>query len=169
MDKISMKRTGRKVQEVRLLLESTDIPSSALPRGDNGEHLFLPTASRVVVRGEDLRIEMILLDPEEWGNNWYVAPDFDDENPPILALNLNKQDIVRLTVGGHPRQKPRAVLVINDPLEVVEALTLTFGSNDSNNPQYPILALVKMLREGLGIPIQEFSHTPQADPDDLPF
>jgi hypothetical protein len=157
------KRTPRmRVSEIRLELEGTDIPHHVLPRGEKGEHLVLPTHARLTLSDEGLLVEMILRDEDD--EYW---PDFDYENPPIVFLQFPKEEILRLIVGGRlygRGSRPTAILVINDPGDVVDSLTLTFGSIDSNNPEYWIKALAKMLRERLGVEIETVT-----EPDDEPY
>ena len=115
---------------------------------------------------------MILLDPQMWGDQFYTAPTFDDENPPILPLNLPKDEIIRLEIGGWTHSfnpDPTAVLVISDPYDVVESLTLTFASMDPHNPGYAIKALGKILRERLGVTVQEIQVAPPSLDQDVPF
>jgi len=97
---------------------------------------------------------------------------FDDQNPPILPLNLPKDEIIRLEVGGWTHSfnpDPTAVLVIRDPYEVVESLSLTFASTDPHNPAYAIKALAKILRERLDVPVQEIQVTPPRLDESVPF
>jgi len=169
MEEMSLRKPRAVLSEVRLRLKETDIPADAVPRGINGERLILPTSARILVRDDTLRIEMIVHDPESWGDQYYEEPDFDDENPPLIVLNLDKDEIVRLIIGDRDyNHKPTAVLVFQDPLDVVESLTLTFASMDPNNPQYAIKALAKMLTDRLGIAIEETNRSTQDDYD-VPF
>src|SRR3989442_5270853 len=126
MQELATRKARATISEVKLELQSTDIPSDALPTGERGERLLLPTPSRLRLTGDGLSIEMIVQDPDTWGNQFYEQPSFDDKNPPIIHLNIHKDEILRLIVGdssyhGHPL----AVLVITDPGEVVESLRLT--------------------------------------------
>jgi len=164
MEELEKRKSRNAFSEVRLEFEKTDIPHHVLPRGEKGEHLILPTHARLLVSNEGLRLEMILRDPQDEDEYW---PDFDYENPPIVFLQLPKEEIIRLIVGGRlygRGSRPTAILVISDPGDVVDSLTLTFGSTDPNNPEYWIKALAKMLRERLGVEIDTVT-----EPDDEPY
>jgi hypothetical protein len=168
MQELATRKARATISEVKLDLQSTDIPSDALPTGERGERLLLPTLSRLRLAGDGLGIEMIVQDPETWGNQFYEQPSFDDENPPIITLNIYKDEILRLIVGDCTyRGHPLAVLVISDPGEVVDSLRLTFASTDPYNADYAIKALVKMLRDRLGVTIEEIQQEPRPPQDDL--
>jgi hypothetical protein len=171
MQELATKKQKAIVSEVRLELQATDIPSYALPRGESGARLVMPTEARLLLRNGALRIEMIVTDPETWGNQFYDQPTFDDENPAIIFLNLDGEDILRLTIGGYTygNRYPTAVLVMKDPSEVEDELSLTFASTDSNNPKYAIKALKKMLQEKLDVTIEEMRHELEEVVDDIPF
>lgn len=172
MQELATRKARATIREVKLELQSTDIPSDALPRGAQGERLLMPTSSRLRLGGDGLSIEMIVQDPETWGNQFYDQPSFDDENPPTIELNLHKDEILRLIVGDSSyRGHPLAVLVITDPGEVMDSLRLTFASTDSNNADYAIKAFVKMLRDRLGVNIEEAQQAPPRPQDDgdIPF
>jgi hypothetical protein len=151
------------ISQVRLRLEKTDVPWDYWPKGEKGERLTFPTSARLSIAEEKLRIEMIVQDPEERNNEYYREPDFDDDAPPIIYLQFPKGEILHLMIGGHlyRGQNPTAVLVIVDPGEVIASLSLTFASYDSNNPRYPVLALAKMLRERLGVTIEDAPPEPE--------
>jgi len=159
------------ISEVKLNLESTNIPWDFIPT--NGDlRLILPTSARLRVVDDVLSIEMIVTDPELWGDQYYEAPSFEDENPPIITLNLHKEEILRLVVGDYNYQHQLiATLIITDPGEVVDSLQLTFASTDSNNPEYAIRALMKMLRHRFDVTIEELQHAPESRRDelDIPF
>ncbi len=166
MEGLEKRKTRDPVSEVRLELEKTDIPHDVLPRGDKGERLILPTHARLLVRDEGLRVEMIVRDPED--EYW---PDFDYENPPIAFIHLPKEEILRLIVGGRLYGRgsyPTAILVISDPGDVVDSLSLTFASTDPNNPEYWTKALAKMLRERLSVEIEAVNEPPDDEPY-IPF
>jgi hypothetical protein len=170
MEELAVRKQRAQISEVRLRLQDTDVPSDALPRGESGERLILPTSAKILLRGESLRLEMIAHDPDGWADQYYEELTFDDENPPVIVLDLNKEDILHLTIGGSDYNRhPTAVLAFCDPLEVVESLTLTFASTDSNNAQYAIKALAKMLRDRLGVVVEDSTHQPQQDGYDTPF
>jgi len=172
MQELAIRKRKAMISEVRLRLLGTDIPADALPRGEKGEYLIIPTDARLLLRNEGIRIEMIVVDPETSGNQFYDRPTFDDENPPIIPLDLDKGDILRLTIGGFTfrNRHPTAVVVINDPGEIVDELRLTFASTDPNNPNYAIKALAKMLGERLGIAIEEMEkHERSVIDNDIPF
>jgi hypothetical protein len=166
MEGLEKRKSRNAFSEVRLELEKTDIPRHVLPRGEKGEHLVLPTNARLLVQHEGLRVEMILREPDD--EYW---PDFDYENPPIVFLHLDKEEILRLIVGGRLYGRgshPTAILVISDPGDVVDSLTLTFASTDPNNPEYWTKALAKMLRERLGVEIEAVVEEPD-DESYIPF
>jgi hypothetical protein len=159
------------ISEVKLNLESTDIPWDFIPT-NGASRLILPTSARLRLVGEVLSIEMIVHDPEAWAEQYYEPPTFDDENPPIITLSLHKEEILRLVVGDYNyRHQPIATLVITDPGEVVDSLQLTFASTDSNNPEYAIRALMKILRHCFDVTIEELQHAPESRRDelDIPF
>lgn len=160
---------------IAMELEKTDIPQGfldALPRtGINREQLILPTSTRVFVTKEGgLGIEMIAHDAEKYCSEYYKPPTFNDVDPPIISLGINKQNILRLVVGGWVLHQwmpyPSAILVISDPLGVTEGFSLTFSSTDRNNPDYWIRALAKLL-QGLGVFIEVNNEIPP-EPD-TPF
>jgi hypothetical protein len=171
MEELAVRRSRLQISEVRLQLFSTDVPSDALPRGQQGERLLLPTSARILVRDDVLRIEMIAHDPDLWGDRYYVEPDFDDANPPIIVLSLNKDEILRVVVGGRNyNHEPTAELSFRDPLEVVESLSLIFASTDRNNPDYAIKAMAKMLSQRLDIVVEDLrSETLPGGYDEIPF
>lgn len=172
MQELATRKARATISEVKLELQSTDIPSDALPTGENGERLILPTSTRLRLKDDGLSIEMIVQDPDTWGNQFYEQPSFDDENPPTITLNIHKNEIVSLIVGdtsyhGHPL----ATIVMTDPGDVVDSLRLTFASKDPFNAEYAIKALVKMLRNKLEVTIEEIQpdvRSPQDDMD-IPF
>lgn len=150
-----------RVVGIPLQLHETDIPHDLLCRWlrrlKKGKHLILPTSARLTVDAAGLTVQMIVHDPDEYCNEYYVSPDFDDDNPPIASLRLEKEEILTLVIGGRVyRGCPTAVLVIKDPLEYVKSLSLTFTSVDPNNPLYMINGLTKKLGE-LGVNIEEVS------------
>ena len=69
--------------------------------------------------------------------------------------------------SGHPL----AILVITDPGEIVDSLRLTFVSKDPYNADYAIKALIKMLRESLGVNVEEIERMPRKAQEhlDIPF
>jgi len=155
------------ISEIKLNLEGTDIPWDFIPT--NGDlRLMLPTPARLRLVDDVLSIEMIVHDPEAWGDQYYEAPTFEDEDPPIITLNLHKEEILRLVVGDYNyRHQPIATLVVTDPGEVVDSLQLTFASTDSNNPEYAIRALMKMLRHRLDVTIDELQQAPESRQNEL--
>ena len=172
MQDLATSRSRASISQVRLRLVGTDIPYDAIPKNERGDSLILPTDARLSVNNDGIRIEMILLDRDLWGDQFYTAPTFDDEHPPILPLNLPTDEIVRLQIGGWTQSfnpDPTAVLVIRDPYDVVESLTLTFASTDPHNPGYAIKALAKMVRERLGVAVQETKVAPPEFDEDVPF
>jgi hypothetical protein len=158
-----------------LELEKTDIPEGfldALPRkGIRREQLILPTSARLFITNEaGLGIEMIA-HAEKYCSEYYKPPTFNDLDPPIISMGLNRQNILRLTIGGWVLHQwmpyPSAVLVISDPLGVTEGFSLTFSSTDRNNPDYWIRALAKLLQDRLGVQIEVKNQIPP-EPD-MPF
>jgi hypothetical protein len=131
---------------------------------------ILPTSARLLIAEAGLSVEMIVHDPEEYCNQYYEPPDFDDVDPPIARLDFEKQDILCLGVGGStPRWRPTALLVVADPTDVGEGFTLTSESKDPNNPDWHIRKLAKHVRERLGSPIEEISLPRGDSPFDIPF
>jgi hypothetical protein len=59
--------------------------------------------------------------------------------------------------------------MISDTTQVGPGLKLIFKSTDSNNPNWHILALVKYVRERLGVAIEEVSEQTPREIDDVPF
>jgi hypothetical protein len=168
MESLATSNSPTPMPDIILNLESTDIPSYALPKPDAGKRLILPTSARLSVTGEKLRIEMIVVDSESWGDQYYEAPTFEDENPPTVSLEIHKSKIQCLIVGGHTfhMRHPTAILKISDPGGIEESLTLTFSSSDSNNSQYAI----KMLARELGAQLEVTVKDQQVPPDDeMPF
>jgi hypothetical protein len=169
MQKLATQRSGVKFSTVRLQLSRTDIPSDALPKGEHGERLILPSFARISLIEDGLLVEVIALEP---GVSYYNdKPDFDDPNPSVIKLPISKRRILRLIVSGHTRRNnyPTAVLVLSDPGEIVDSLSLTFVSQDFNNPDYAIKVFTNMLRDGLAVPIEEVTPEPKRNSTDIPF
>jgi hypothetical protein len=148
-----------RVVGIPLQLHETDIPHELLcqwlRKSKKGKQLILPTSTRLTVDDAGLTVQMIVHDPDEYCNEYYESPDFDDDNPPIAGMRFEKEEILSLVIGGRVyRGSPTAVLVIKDPLEYVKSLRLTFTSLDANNPLYMINGLTKKLGE-LGVTIEE--------------
>ena len=154
---------------LKLVLATTTVPELVLRKVVHGEHLFLPTFAEVSIKGEEICIEAKLYDPMEgWIRHWL---DSDDPSLPTLQLRFGKDDILGLRIGGSWTSDlrtgesrhagyvryPTAVLDIRDPLGVKERWSLTFASTDANNAAYWIAAFAKMMREDLGIPVEESS------------
>jgi hypothetical protein len=130
MSEVAVRQPKTKFTEVFLRLLSTDIPSRALPR-----NLILSSSARLSVVDEGLIIEVIARDPE---------------------ISISKARLLKLVIGGTTRRgKPTAVLYVSDPGEIVESFHLTFGSEEPNNPTYPVKVFAKMLAEHYGITIED--------------
>ena len=150
MSEVAVRQPKTKFTEVFLTLLSTDIPSRALPR-----NLILSSSARLSVVEEGLIIDVIALDPE---TDYYRnhEPDFDDEDPPVIKIPISKTRLLKLVIGGATHSgKPTAVLYVSDPGEIVESFHLTFGSEEPNNPTYPVKVFAKMLTEHFGITIED--------------
>lgn len=149
MSEVAVRQPKTKFTEVFLELLSTDIPSRALPR-----NLILSSSARISGVDEGLIIEVIKRDPEI---NYYYndEPDFDDEDPPIIKVPISKTRLLKLVIGGTHSGKPTAVLYVSDPGEIVESFHLTFGSEEPNNPTYPVKVFAKMLAEHFGITVED--------------
>src|ERR1051326_417130 len=170
MQELATRRSGVKFSTVPLRFLSTNIPTYALPKGEDNEPLILPTSARLSVVEDGLLIEVIALEP---GVNYYgnEEPDFDDPNPRIIKLPISKKRILRLVIGGHTRANsyPTAVLMVSDPGEIVASFSLTFASTDFNNPGYAIKVFASMLHDGLAVPVEDTTPGPKQNNTDIPF
>ena len=168
MNAIEAREVPESFPPIFLQLDSTDFPGRSLPKGPNGERLSLPTAARLQVEQDGLRIDLIAV--EDHGGYYssdYEPPDFDDPDPPIISMSFRKEKILRLTIGQNYHGVPTANVLIEDPTHVVEGFSLKFQSTDSNNRDYWILLLRKGLVERMGIPVEE--STQPARDDFMPF
>ena len=155
MSDVAVRQPKTKFTEVFLRMLSTDIPSRALPR-----NLILPSSAKISVVNEGLIIDVIERDPEiNYYNN--DEPDFEDEDPPIIKIPISKTRLLKLVIGATRSGKPTAVLYVSDPGEIVDAFHLTFGSEEPNNPTYPVKVFAKMLTEHFGITIEDV--TPRSE------
>jgi hypothetical protein len=140
------------IPAIRLELYETDIPRDVLPEGENGEVLCTPTSAKIIVGDDQLSIQLIGTFPDAY-YCYGSEPDFDDANPPLVHMSIQKENIIRSEVGGSRNHYPTLVLLIKDPLGVMdEGFRLTFVGRDTNNPTYWIKVMVNALRERYASP-----------------
>lgn len=145
---------------IQLTLAWTNVPEPALPRGEHGEPLVLPTAARVKVTPGALCLEVVLANPES---------ESEEPDGPVVAITLKAESLIRLETGREARLRgsyPAALLLFRDPLGIEDALYFELASTDYNNPEYAIKLLAKLVREELGIPVTDVR--PVRDPN-MPF
>lgn len=152
---------------IRLVIARTTIPSKALPA-----NLALPAHAQVTFheKGICINVQMIGHECDFWQTS--------EETGELHPIRIGKDDLLRV-VKNVPWSSSEglidsaAVLEIRDPLGVEESLQIHLASLDSNNPDYWIKLLAKMLNERLGVPIkhaEKVGQPPGADEDDnIPF
>src|SRR5262245_18940112 len=130
---------------VNLHLVATTIPEEMLPVGPDGERLFLPTTAKVSLAEGALIIEA---KAHTFDDTW--DDSLEEAQLPTVLIPIPRADILQV------RRRGRTLIVaVRDPLAAVDELTFTFASQGFNNPEYWVKVLIKLIREGLGVAVEE--------------
>jgi hypothetical protein len=84
MNAIEPREVPEALPPIFLQLDSTDFPRRSLPKGPNGERLSLPTAARLQVEEQDLKIDLIA----EEDRGGYYSSDYEPSDFMTLILQL---------------------------------------------------------------------------------
>lgn len=134
---------------IELTLSRTNVPERALPRGEHGEFLVLPTAARVTVTRDVLCLEVVLTNPES---------ESEEPDGSVVPITLKAESLLRLETGREAWLRgshPAAHIRFKDPLGIEEALYFELASTDYNNPDYALKLLAKLVQQELGIPVTD--------------